>query len=102
MLEADVVELCSRCLVVAAIHQGEPDDVDLYATALARDLTYANAAESGDLIKAASSDAIVVLDASELDAREFATALRRLAQITAGVERRLFGAGRSHGSQMPA
>ncbi len=89
-------------MVMAAIHQGEPDDVDLYATALARDLTYANAAEAGDLVNAASSEAIAVMDASDLDAREFATALRRLAQIRSGVERRLFGAGHSHGSQMPA
>lgn len=102
MLEADVVELCSRCLVVAAIHQGEPDDIDLYATALARDLTYANAAEAADLIKAASSDAISVLDASDLNAHEFNTALRRLTQIRAGVECRLFGAADSLGSQMPA
>ncbi len=86
----------------ASIHQEEPDDIDLYATALARDLVYATATDAAELLELASSDAVAAIDASDLDASEFAEALRRLAAIRAGVEKRLFGTTISSGPHMPA
>lgn len=92
MSDAALVELCARCLADAASDDGPDDDLTFSATALARDLLDTLGSGAAALLAAASCEAGAYLDASELDARGFARALRRLAGLRAGVATRLAAA----------
>jgi len=82
-LDAAVVELCARCLADAATDDSADRDLALSATALARDLADTQRGEAPRLLDTAWRRALAYLECSDLDARSFATALRRLASLRA-------------------
>lgn len=73
--------MCAQCLADAAAYDGADADLTLSATAFARDLADTHRADATTLLRAAARAAIAYLDRSELDARSFAIALRRLATL---------------------
>lgn len=81
MIDPDVVETCTHCLLGAALEMGDDSDLALSARALARDLADAHGSRATALLEAAAREAIRHLDRSELRADAFAATLRRLATI---------------------
>jgi hypothetical protein len=89
MLDAGVVDLCAQCLAAAAAEESGAGDLALSATALARDLADTHGAAASSLLNLASQHASRYLDDSELDARSFAAAHRRLASLRSDVAAKL-------------
>ena len=81
MINPDVVETCTHCLLGAALEIGDDSDLALSARALARDLADTHGSRAAALLDAAARDAIRHLDSSELKSDAFAATLRRLATI---------------------
>ncbi len=81
MIDPDIVETCTYCLLGAALEIGDEADLALSARALARDLADTQGNRAIALLEAAAREAIRHLDSSELKAEAFAATLRRLATI---------------------
>lgn len=89
MVDPELLELCRDCLIGTVLDAVSDEDVRLAAIALSRDLADAQRAEARELLIAAAREAVVVLDASDLDADGFAEALSRLAGLKARVAQAL-------------
>jgi hypothetical protein len=89
MLDPSVVDLCAQCMASAAAEPFREGDLALSATALARDLADTHGLAAPALLETASRHASRYLDDSELDARSFAAAHRRLASLRADVDAKL-------------
>jgi hypothetical protein len=81
MFDRDVLELCRDCLIDAILARPSEEDLSLVATALSHDIADTHGAGARDLLTAAVRDAAAALDASDLAAGDFATALSRLASL---------------------
>jgi hypothetical protein len=80
MFDADVVDLCARCMADVAAH-GDEEDFALSAVAFARDITDAFPGAEAELRAVAAAEAIAYLDASDVDAPALALGLRRLVAL---------------------
>jgi hypothetical protein len=89
ILDAGVVDLCAQCLAAAAAEDSGQDSLALSATALARDLADTHGAAAPALLTMASRHASRYLDDSDLDARSFAAAHRRLVNLRSDVDAKL-------------
>lgn len=89
VVDAEVIELCAGCLAGIAASEGSDEDLALAATALATDLGATHRAAAAPLLEAASREAVMLLDASDLDGHAFATALVRIAQLRLRVGEKL-------------
>jgi hypothetical protein len=87
VLDNDVLTLCVDCLADAAIAARSPVDLRLTAVALVRDLADAgwSLGAATELLGVACAGAIAFVDVSDLDRREFASALEALASLRADV-----------------
>lgn len=85
MIDPELLELCRDCLIGTVLDAASAEDLRLAAIALSRDLADAQRPEARELLIAATRDAVVVLDASDIDADGFAEALSRLAWLEARV-----------------
>jgi hypothetical protein len=81
MFDPDVLELCRECLVGAVLASAGEEDLALAASALSRDLSDTHGPDARELLAAAAADAMAALDASDLAADAFLTALTRLAWL---------------------
>jgi hypothetical protein len=89
MVDPELLELCRDCLIGTVLDAASDEDLRLAAIALSRDLADAQRAEARELLVAAAREAVVVLDASDIDAHGFAEALSRLAWLEARVTQAL-------------
>ena len=89
MVDPELLELCRDCLIGTVLDTAGDEDLRLAAIALSRDLADAQRAEARELLIAAAREAVVVLDASDLDAEGFAEALSRLAWLEARLRKAL-------------
>jgi hypothetical protein len=81
MLDRDVLALCRDCLIDAVLARPTDEDLSLVATALSRDMADTHVPDAPELLTAAMRDATAALDASDLAANDFATALSRRAWL---------------------
>ncbi len=82
MVEAEVVELCTDCLLGAATETESRAELAMSAIALARDLADTHDhADAVELLEAATRGAVARLDVSDLDAEAFGNGLRSLAAM---------------------
>jgi hypothetical protein len=89
MFDEAAVDLCARCLADAAAHEGDEHDLNLSATALARDIADTHRVHASALLALAARRAAAHLDQSALDRHRFAQALRRLASLHASAGAKL-------------